>query len=446
MPGGAQKNLAEALPHTGPRIKVLGRVRRPPGVAVDVARGWARKSQRRSTFVMWIGTEEAGKVKAFMPFRSGFITFILVGLGWSSFCLGQSSPLPLAGSSQQRAQQISQQNSEQNSQQGPEQERIATWATPSAGVPNEHLPGSISGTVVDQSGAVVAGARVRLTEKDPSLTQETQSGSDGEFSFARIEPGPFQLTVTSAGFAPQTTSGILHSQETYVLPQIALAVASNNSEVEVTLTRTELAEKEIKIEEKQRVLGIVPNFYVSYLRDAVPLTPKQKFEIAWKTVIDPVTIVIVGASAGVEQAQNHFAEYGQGAQGYAKRFGANYGDTFTGTFIGAAVLPSLLKQDPRYFYKGTGTIRARFMYAVANAFICKGDNGHWQPNYSNVLGSLAAGGISNLYYPAQDRDGATLTFENAAIGLGASAVSNLFQEFFIRKFTPRVPKNPPGNP
>jgi hypothetical protein len=72
--------------------------------------------------------------------------------------------------------------------------------------------------------------------------------------------------------------------------------------------------------------------------------------------------------------------------------------------------------------------------------VCKGDNGHWQPNYSNIIGGLAAGGISNLYYPAQDRDGAELTFENAAIGTAATAVSNLIQEFLLRKLTPKLPK------
>ena len=152
--------------------------------------------------------------------------------------------------------------------------------------------------------------------------------------------------------------------------------------------------------------------------------------------------MFVGGAAGIEQAENEFSGYGQGAQGYAKRFGAGYADTVSGTFIGGAILPSLLKQDPRYFYKGTGSKRARALYAIANAFICKGDNGRWQPNYSNVLGSLAAGGISNLYYPALDRDGAELTFENAALGLGASAVANLLQEFVIRKFTPKVPNRP----
>ncbi len=221
-------------------------------------------------------------------------------------------------------------------------------------------------------------------------------------------------------------------------PPIVLTVASNVTEVQVGVSPVEVAEEQIKIEEKQRVLGVLPNFYVSYIPDAVPLNSKQKFKLAWKTVTDPFTLVIVGGTAGVEQAQNHFREYGQGAQGYAKRFGAGYGDTLTGTFIGSAILPSLLKQDPRYFYKGTGRISSRALYAIANSVICKGDNRRWQPNYSSVLGSLAAGGISNLYYPSQDRNGAELTFENAAIGIGGTAVTNLLQEFLIRKLTPKL--------
>src|SRR5580698_1183712 len=101
-----------------------------------------------------------------------------------------------------------------------------------------------------------------------------------------------------------------------------------------------------------------------------------------------------------------FRGYGQGAQGYAKRFGASYTDGFVGTFLADAVLPSVLHQDPRYFYRGTGSIRSRALYAMASAVICKGDNGRWQPNYSNVLGNLAAAGISNAYYPASNRNGA----------------------------------------
>jgi hypothetical protein len=305
----------------------------------------------------------------------------------------------------------------------------------------ERLPGSISGTVTDQSGAVVAGARVKLTVDSPSASQEALSDTEGEFSFTHVAPGSFQLTITASGFATQTSSGTLHSGENYILPSSALAVATTETDVEVGVTRVEVAEDQMKVEEQQRVFGVLPNFYVSYVPNAAPLDAKQKFKLAGRTVVDPFTFVFVAGAAGVEQAQNHFRGYGQGAQGYAKRFGAGYADTVAGTFIGSAILPSLLKQDPRYFYKGTGSTSSRFLYALANAVICKGDNGRWQPNYSNVLGNLAAGGISNLYYPPQDRDGAGLTLENGAIGIGATAVSNIFQEFIIRKLTPKAPKN-----
>ena len=306
--------------------------------------------------------------------------------------------------------------------------------------------GSVSGTVVDQSGAVVAGARVRLKGQDAAAGQETISGEDGKFSFANVAAGPFQLTVTSAGFAAETSSGILHAGENLVVNGPTLAVATAETDVEVGIPQVEVAEEQMKAEEKQRVLGIVPNFYVSYIPNAAPLNSKQKFKLAWRSVIDPFTIVFVGGVAGVEQAQNHFQAYGQGAQGYAKRFGAGYGDTLTGTFIGGAILPSILKQDPRYFYKGTGSTRSRVLYALAMSVICKGDNRRWQVNYSGILGSLAAGGISNLYYPAQDRNGATLTFENTALGIAGSAVSNLFQEFVIKKLTPKVPGNGTAKP
>jgi hypothetical protein len=214
--------------------------------------------------------------------------------------------------------------------------------------------------------------------------------------------------------------------------------------VRVAPARVDIAEDEIKVEEKQRVLGVVPNFYVSYDHNPVPLSSKQKFELAWKTMVDPVSFGVTGAIAGIQQAQNDFSGYGQGAQGYAKRFGASYADFVSGTLVGSAILPSLLKQDPRYFYKGTGSKRSRILYALANAVICKGDNGHWQANYSSILGSLAAGGISNLYYPAKNRDGAELTFENALIGIGESAAVNLLQEFVIRRLTPSVSKHEPA--
>jgi Carboxypeptidase regulatory-like domain len=308
------------------------------------------------------------------------------------------------------------------------------------------LPASISGSVLDPSGAAVAGARVGLTREDRSTNQETLSGEDGQFSFGNIPPGPFQLTIAAEGFAAQAVSGILHEGEIYNAPRIALALATEKTEVRVVVPRVEVAEEQIKEEEKQRVLGFVPNFYVSYVPDAAPLNSKQKFELAWRTTVDPVAFVLTGAIAGIQQARHDFSGYGQGAQGYGKRYGATYADAVASTFIGSAILPSLLKQDPRYFYKGSGSARSRILYAIANSVICKGDNGRWQANYSNILGSLAAGGISNLYYPAQDRNGAGLTFENGAIEIGASAAANLLQEFVIRKLTPNARSHDPAKP
>lgn len=368
--------------------------------------------------------------------KPALIAFTLLTLGWTLTSSAQSRQ-PAANPQQNEASKAAEQASDGTQ-------------------PSEHHPGSISGTVVDQSGAVVPGAEVQLNvqliENPPAsnqpAVQTVVSGTDGQFSFTNVPPGPFHLTVTSAGFSPQTVSGTLNSGQTNTVAPIILAVATKVTEVNVSLTREEIAEEaevELKIEEKQRVLGAIPNFYVTYNPNAAPLTPMQKFRLAARNVIDPFSFIIVGGTAGIQQAQNHFRGYGQGSEGYAKRFGAGYADTVSGTFIGGAILPALLKQDPRYFYKGTGSFRARALYAIANAVICKGDNRKWQPNYSNILGSLAAGGISNIYYPPQDRDGATLTFENAAIGIGTSAIYDLLQEFVIRHFTPKVPKDP-SNP
>jgi Carboxypeptidase regulatory-like domain len=324
---------------------------------------------------------------------------------------------------------------------GPPEARGAAASTgPQASDPQS--PAKISGTLVDQSGATVAGARVILTCGDRSPSQEVVSNDDGQFSFAGIAPGAFQLTINMPGFTTQTISGTLRPGEMQIVPQISLTVSVAVAEIHVVPTPVQVAEDEIKEEEKQRVLAFIPNFYVSYNPHALPLDAKQKFELAWKTTVDPVSFGLVGFTAGVQQAANNFSGYGQGAQGYGKRYGAAFADSATSTFLGNAVFASILKQDPRYFYKGTGSKRSRILYALANAVICKGDNGRWQANYSGIIGSLASGGISNLYYPASDR-GAGLVFENTLIGIGEFAAANLFQEFVVRKLTPnRASRDP----
>jgi hypothetical protein len=307
-----------------------------------------------------------------------------------------------------------------------------------------HIPavGGISGTVVDQDGNFLLAARMTLTHPGQTGEQIQESDGAGHFVFTPVAAGPFELTITGPCFATQQRQGMLHPGEVLAMEPISLPIAAATTEVRVSVTNYELAEEQVKVEETQRVLGVIPNFYVSYRPDALPLRPRQKFELAWKTSVDPVTFAASGAFAGVQQAQNEFSGYGQGANGYAKRYAASYGDALIGTMIGGAILPSLLRQDPRYFYKGTGSTRSRILYALANAVVCKGDNGHWQPDYSGIIGALAAGGISNLYYPAGSRNGAGLTFENTLIGLGGSAVGNLFQEFLVRKLTPHAQGKP----
>ena len=316
----------------------------------------------------------------------------------------------------------------------------------SAGEPDRQLSGYISGTVLDKSGAVALGAQVRLTRDDQSPTQEVLSGDNGQFAFANLPPGPFLLTIAAEGFETQRASGALLPGQAYLAPAIRLAVATAVTEVRVAVTQFEVAQDQIKEQEKQRVLGFIPNFYVSYVADAAPLAPKQKFELAWRSTIEPFTFVGVAALAGVQQATGDFEGYGQGVEGYTKRFGAAYANVVAGTFIGSAILPSLLKQDPRYFYKGAGSIRSRFLYALASPVVCKGDNKRWQPNYSGVLGSFATGGISYLYYPAGDRNATQLVFQNTLIRIGESALSNVLQEFIVRKFTPRLQRHPPVQP
>jgi hypothetical protein len=316
----------------------------------------------------------------------------------------------------------------------------------SGGEPDRQLSGYITGTVLDKSGAVALGAQVRLTRDDQSPTQEVLSGDNGQFTFANLPPGPFLLTIAAEGFETQRASGALLPGQAYLVPPIRLAVATVVTEVRVAVTKFEVAQGQIKEQEKQRVLGFIPNFFVSYVPDAAPLAPKQKFELAWKSMIEPFTFVGVAALAGVQQATDNFEGFGQGVQGYAKRLGANYANAAAGTFIGSALLPSLLKQDPRYFYKGTGSARSRFLYALASPVICKGDDKRWQPNYSVMLGSFATGGISYLYYPKNDRDATQLLLQNSLIRIGESALSNVLQEFVVRKFTPRLQRHPPVQP
>jgi hypothetical protein len=310
----------------------------------------------------------------------------------------------------------------------------------------EHQPGSIRSKIVDQSGANIAGAVVKLSREGQSSSLEVTSDQDGLFAFSNVSPGPFQFTISSPGLASQQSSGTLRSGEANVTPLIMLVIPTQITEIHVGLTPEELAVVQIKEQEKQRVLGVIPNFYVSYEPISAPLTAKQKIELAWKSASDPITLAGVGVVAGISQAGDRWSSYGQGAQGYGKRYGATYANVFAATFIGGAVMPSLLKQDPRYFYKGRGSKRSRILYAVASSVICKGDNGHWQPNYSNVIGSFGGAGLQALYLPANDRRGSGFVVSSALIRLGETSLVGVLQEFVFSKLTPNRPRRAASQP
>ena len=312
--------------------------------------------------------------------------------------------------------------------------------------PPQQQPTSLRGTVIDRDEAMVPSAHITLTVTSPvPFTLQTTSAADGTFTLSGIPAGPFTLTITAPGFATEQTSATAIAGAAAQLSPITLHPGIS-SDVEVTLTRTEIAEDQIHDEEQQRVLGFIPNYYVSYLPNALPLSRRQKLELASKTVINPFTFVITGAIAGIQQANNTNSGYGQGAAGYGKRYASNYGGVLIDTGIGGALLPILFRQDPRYFYQGTGTIRSRIFHSTMQVVVAKGDNGHWQPNYSGILGNFATASIENAYLPAENRnDGATVV-TNTLIGFAGAAVGNIFQEFVVKHFTPHTPKSPPPLP
>lgn len=201
------------------------------------------------------------------------------------------------------------------------------------------------------------------------------------------------------------------------------------------LSKKEQAARDVQQQEKQRIMGIMPAFNSTSNQNAVPMTPGQKIKLSFRSAIDPWQFGITFIAAGIGQAENSHPGYGQGWEGYAKRYGASYTDLFTGTVIGNGMLPALLHQDPRYFRMGSTTNGVhnsgmkRFLYAISTNVRCKGDNGKWQPNYSNVGGNLIAGGISQAYYPASER-GFSLVITNALVVTAEGAIGSELLEFW----------------
>ena len=301
--------------------------------------------------------------------------------------------------------------------------------------------GNISGTVTDENGDLIPGAEAVLSNDAPYVRQTVVADENGSFEFRNLEPGgAYSVAVTATGFA-RWKSPVLHLDpgQFLILDHVELKVDGGPISVTVTASPVEIATEEVRIAEHQRVLGFIPNFLVVYDSNPAPLTAKLKFRLALRVAIDPVTFIGVAGFAAINQGANT-PNFVQGLKGYGQRAGALYADGFTDLMLGGALLPSLLHQDPRYFYRGTGTTKSRLLHALLSPFWCRGDNGKWQPNYSSLGGNLASTAISEAYYPASNR-GPGLVFGNFAIGTGERMVSGLAQEFLLRRLTPGAAKN-----
>jgi len=295
---------------------------------------------------------------------------------------------------------------------------------------------TISGTVLDTNGDVIEGAQVRLSSKNGRGEQTVETGSNGQFVFAGISPGAYTLTATGQGMRAYSSPGFrVEAGEFRIVSGVVLAVTATSS-VTVSSDPEALAEEEVQVEIHQRVLGVLPNFYTSYDWSGAPLGPRQKFKLAFRAMTDPVAFAGAGVLAAYQHVNQVYPAYEFGFEGYAHRFGGAYANDAVGRMLSSAVFPTLFRQDPRYFYMGTGTVRQRATYAIMSAVICRGDNGKRQLNISHLLGAFSSGAASNLYYPAANR-GVGLVVVNGVIETAGNVGNNLLREFLFKRLENR---------
>jgi Carboxypeptidase regulatory-like domain len=300
--------------------------------------------------------------------------------------------------------------------------------------------GSISGIVTDAVDAVIPGATIRLHAQAAGESRTATTNESGSFELRDLAPGvSYQITVSANGFADWTSPPVeLRPGQALQMQAIQLKISVVETTV-AAVTVEQLAREQVKAEEKQRVLGVIPNFYVSYDKHPVPMTTKLKYQMALRAATDIVSFAGSLTLAGINQAADA-PDYQQGAAGFGQRFGAGYASSFSDIMLGGAILPSLLHQDPRYFYQGTGTRKSRAMHAIASPFICKGDNGRDQFNLSSIGGDLIAASLQNTYYPPSNR-GVGIVISGALIDTGGRIANAIVQEFILQKYTTRAKKN-----
>ncbi len=291
------------------------------------------------------------------------------------------------------------------------------------------LDGAIRGTVTDMDDAPIPRATIVLRGSDPGDVHTTQTNDNGFFELGGLTPGHnYDLSVQANGFATWESPSIVlePGQSRNIDSRLRIEEVSTN--ITVTPEDSEqIAAEQVKVQESQRGFLIIPNFYAIYDPHAQPLTTKLKFSLALRVARDPYTLGAVATLAGIKQAFNN-PEFGEGAKGYGERLGAGYADAFSDIMLEGAILPAVFKQDPRYYYQGTGSKGSRALHVIASLVIAKGDNGRWQPNYSSIGGNFASGALANLYYPKANR-GAGLMLQNVGVNTAVHIAVRMLAEF-----------------
>jgi len=307
-----------------------------------------------------------------------------------------------------------------------------------------HGSGVILGTVTNPRGTGVGGVTITVSSQGLPSPIDVHSNANGKFRITGLAAGNYNVKASATGFLPATPPTVaLGSGEHYKLSITIVPVPKAVTTVKVVASPVEIATAQVKLEEKQRILGFIPNFSTSYEWNAAPLTSKLKYDLALHVITDPYTFAVAAGLAGVEQGAGYYPGYGGGWQGYGKRFGASYADGAIARFTGGAVYASWLHQDPRYFYKGHGSTGSRLWYAIRSAFVARGDNGRAQPNYSELLGDFTAAGASNLYLSPHDRS-ARITIQNGLVVIAGDAIENVMREFLTKGLTSHIPPGANG--
>jgi len=304
--------------------------------------------------------------------------------------------------------------------------------TPGDTAANPQATGSVSGVVMDGTGAPVAGAEVSLVPAQGEPSQMVTSGAQGAFTFTAVAEGSYRVKVVVAGFTSVTTKAFtITAQQVYVVPEISLVLSPLAEDVTVRPTQV-IAAEQIEVATKQRLVGGWPNFYVSYAPDAAPLTSRQKLSLAARYTFDWAQLGGVSVRAGMEHAANAHAGYGQGFAGYGKRWAALLAGDVSRDLLSHYVFASAFEQDPRYFYKGTGTKKGRLLHAVRSAVVARSDSGRPMPNYAYLLGDVSSAALSTAYYPREERS-MNRVLTSAALGVALRAGLNVMREFVVKR-------------